>query len=126
MIPNKILFAEDEVDVQSVATLALEMIGGFTVKACNDGLAVLEQVKAFAPDLILLDVMMPGMDGPTTFEHLRADPETASIPVIFFTAKVLGDEVQRYKAMGALGVIAKPFDPMTLAEQIKHFWRLRT
>lgn len=119
---ERILYAEDEPDIQAVAKLALEMVGGFTVQICNNGADALEKVTGFAPDLILLDVMMPGMDGPSTLQRLRADPATANIPVIFLTAKVQASEVARYQALGALDVIAKPFDPMSLAAQVRQIW----
>lgn len=119
---EKILYAEDEPDIQAVAKLALEMVGQFKVLICNNGLEALAQVHDFAPDLILLDVMMPSMDGPTTLTRLRADPATAGIPVIFLTAKVQPHEVDQYKALGALDVIPKPFNPMTLSEQIRQSW----
>ncbi|MEQ1657734.1 MAG: response regulator [Hylemonella sp.] len=124
MALERILYAEDEPDIQAVAKLALEMLGGFTVLICGNGHEALAKVKDFAPDLILLDVMMPGMDGPTTLEKLRADPATAGIPVIFLTAKVQPAEVAQYQSLGALNVIAKPFDPMTLAAQVKQVWSL--
>ncbi len=119
---ERILYAEDEPDIQAVAKLALEMVGGYQVKICSSGQEALDTVGNFAPDLILLDVMMPGMDGPTTLQNLRADPATAGIPVIFLTAKVQPSEVARYQAQGALNVIAKPFDPMTLAAEIRQIW----
>ncbi|MBU0586924.1 MAG: response regulator [Gammaproteobacteria bacterium] len=119
---ERILYAEDEPDIQAVAKLALEMVGGFTVQICNNGADALEKVTGFAPDLILLDVMMPGMDGPSTLQRLRADPATSNIPVIFLTAKVQASEVARYQALGALDVIAKPFDPMSLAAQVRQIW----
>jgi two-component system OmpR family response regulator len=83
----------------------------------------LAKAAEFAPELILLDVMMPGMDGPSTLRELRKRPETAGIPVIFMTAKVQNQEVDRYKAMGAIGTIAKPFDPMTLSADILMIWK---
>jgi two-component system OmpR family response regulator len=119
---ERILYAEDEPDIQAVAKLALEMIGGFKVLICGNGIEALEKVTAFAPDLILLDVMMPGMDGPTTLKNLRANPATAGIPVIFLTAKVQPPEVTQYQELGALNVVAKPFDPMTLATRVKQIW----
>jgi CheY-like chemotaxis protein len=119
---KRIMYAEDEPDIQAVAKLALEMVGGFEVLLCDNGQKALDQVKGFAPDLILLDVMMPSMDGPTALKHLRADPATANIPVIFLTAKVQPLEVSQYKEQGALDVIAKPFDPMTLAAQVRAVW----
>ena len=122
---ERILYAEDEPDIQAVAKLALEMVGGFKVLICGNGAETLEKVKDFAPNLILLDVMMPGMDGPTTLKHLRADPATASIPVVFLTAKVQAAEVAQYQALGALTVLAKPFNPMTLAAQVKQVWDAR-
>lgn len=122
---ERILYAEDEPDIQAVAKLALEMIGGFKVLICGNGTETLEKVKDFAPNLILLDVMMPGMDGPTTLQNLRADPATAKIPVIFLTAKVQTAEVAQYQTMGALTVLAKPFNPMTLAAQVKQVWDSR-
>jgi CheY-like chemotaxis protein len=118
----RILYAEDEPDIQAVAKLALEMVGGFQVLICASGIEALEKVKDFAPDLILLDVMMPGMDGPTTLQRLRADPATAAIPVIFLTAKVQPAEVAQYQTLGALDVIAKPFDPMNLANRVREIW----
>ena len=122
MTLKRILYAEDEPDMQAVAKLALEMLGGFQVLICSSGVEALEKVKDFAPDLILLDVMMPGMDGPTTLQRLRADSATMAIPVIFLTAKGQAQEVLQYQALGALDVLAKPFEPMRLAEQVKAIW----
>lgn len=119
---KRILYAEDEPDIQAVAKLALEMVGGFEVLICGSGADTLAQVGPWRPDIILLDVMMPGMDGPSTLKRLRADPATAAIPIIFLTAKVQPSEVAQYQAMGALDVIAKPFDPMTLAAQVRAIW----
>lgn len=122
---ERILYAEDEPDIQAVAKLALEMVGGFKVLICHSGSETLERVKGFAPDLILLDVMMPGMDGPSTLQRLRANPATAAIPVVFLTAKVQPAEVLQYREMGALDAIAKPFDPMTLAADVRSIWKKR-
>jgi CheY-like chemotaxis protein len=122
---NRILYVEDEPDIQAVAKLALEMVGGFSVRICSSGQEALEAVSAFAPDLILLDVMMPGMDGPTTLVKLRENPGLASTPAIFMTAKVQPQEVAHYKTLGALDVIPKPFDPMTLSETVKRIWDTR-
>jgi two-component system OmpR family response regulator len=119
---TKILYAEDEPDIQSIAQMALEMMGGYTLKVCNNGQEALEAAEAFAPDLILLDVMMPSMDGPTAFQQMRKIPSLANVPVIFMTAKVQSQEVEAYKAMGAIDVIAKPFDPMILSETIQSLW----
>jgi CheY-like chemotaxis protein len=119
---NRILMVEDETDIQEVAQLALEAVGGFTVCICSSGPEALQQAPLFAPDLILLDVMMSGMDGPSTLLALRQMPQFVSTPVIFMTAKVQSHEVARYKSMGGLDVISKPFDPMTLSGSIVEIW----
>ncbi len=113
---------EDDLDIQAVAQLALEMLGGFTVEVCCRGREALETAPVFRPDMILLDVMMPGMDGPTTLMHLRALPDMAEVPVVFMTAKVMPDEIDHYKTLGALDVIRKPFDPMALSATLNTIW----
>lgn len=117
-----ILYAEDESDIRSIAQIALEDIGGFNVRYCANGFKVLEEAQLFIPDLLLLDVMMPEMDGPTTLKELRKLESFSTIPVIFMTAKIQANEVDEYKALGAIEVIAKPFDPMTLADLIQKAW----
>ena len=119
---NTILYVEDEPDIRTVAQLALETVGGFTLRVCGSGEEAVEVGPAFKPDLLLLDVMMPGMDGPTTLAALRKDASMKDTPVIFMTAKVQPSEIQHYRDLGALDVIAKPFDPMTLAEQVRSIW----
>ncbi|HJM51929.1 MAG TPA: response regulator [Alphaproteobacteria bacterium] len=119
---ERILFVEDEPDIQQVARMALELAGGFTVEVCSSGPEALERAPGFAPQLFLLDVMMPGMDGPTTLAELRQLPQLAATPVIFMTAKVQPAEVAQYRELGAIDVIAKPFDPMKLADTIREMW----
>lgn len=119
---KRILYVEDEPDIQTVAKLALEMVGGFTVKICSFGEEALREAEDFSPDMILLDVMMPGMDGPATLKALRERPALQDTPVAFMTAKVQPAEVAHYKSLGALDVIPKPFDPMTLAGQVLAIW----
>ena len=119
---QKIMMIEDDPDIQAVARLALETLGSFTVEACSRGQEALETAPVFGPDLILLDVMMPGMDGPTTLQRLRALPQTATVPVVFMTAKVMPHEIDHYKTLGALDVIRKPFDPMTLSATLTSIW----
>ncbi len=119
---NKILYIEDEPDIQTVARLALENVGGFTLEVCNSGQYALDIAEQFAPDLILSDVMMHGMDGPETVVALRKIPSLTHTPVMFMTAKVQTDEVQELLSYGALGVIPKPFDPMTLSTKILELW----
>ena len=117
-----VLYADDEEDILSVATLALEMVGGLSVETCCGGREAIEAARRRRPDLIMLDVMMPVMDGPTTMSRLRADASLADIPVILLTARVRGAEVTGYLALGADGVISKPFDPMTLADEVRRVW----
>lgn len=119
---ERILCIEDDPDIQVVIRMALEIVGGYSLMLRNSGNAALDSVAGFKPDLILLDVMMPGMDGPATLKALRQLPEAASLPVIFMTAKVQPDEVAHFLSLGALAVIAKPFDPMTLAWEIRAHW----
>jgi len=119
---NRILYVEDEPDIRMVAQMALQAVGGFTVIACASGQEALDAAPGAGADLLLLDVMMPGMDGPTTLKGLRELPATASTPVIFMTAKVQAAEVAVYKGLGALEVIPKPFDPMELSTQIQRIW----
>ncbi|WP_018872330.1 MULTISPECIES: response regulator [unclassified Thioalkalivibrio] len=119
---QRILYVEDEPDIQAVARLALETVGGFTVKVCSSGEEAVREAETFAPDMILLDVMMPGMDGPTTLEALRGIPALAEVPVAFMTAKVQPSEIAHYKSLGARDVIPKPFDPMTLSDQVRQVW----
>lgn len=119
---TRILYVEDDADIQMVARLALETLDDYTVKACSSSDKALTRAPVFQPQLALLDVMMPGMDGPTTFKKLRELPQTTTTPVVFMTVKVQRDEVARYKKLGAVDVIAKPFDPMALASQIEKIW----
>lgn len=119
---TRILYIEDDPDIQAIAIMVLETISGFTLETCNCGGDALEKAVVFNPDLVLLDVMMPGMDGPETLKGLRNFPELANTPVVFMTAKVQPQEVEGYLNLGAVGVIAKPFDPMTLAQQLRDIW----
>lgn len=122
---ERILCVEDDPDIQMIAQMALQEVGGFTVKLCASGEEALAEVEGFAPDLMMLDVMMPGMDGPTLLKRLRERPESAAVPAIFLTAKAQSHEVAAYKAMGALGVITKPFDPMSLSALVRDLWDAR-
>lgn len=119
---NKVLYAEDEADIREIAILALESIGQLEVESCDSGIQVIDLAMRFQPQLILLDVMMPGMDGPSTLKQLKNHQQLKNIPVIFLTAKILPDEIKRFKSLGAIDVISKPFDPMTLADQIRDIW----
>jgi len=118
----RILYVEDEPDIQTVARLALETLGGFTVAICGSGQEALDRAPDFQPQLILLDVMMPSMDGPTALGMLRALPQFTDTPTIFMTAKVQPAEIAHYLQLGAVDVIPKPFDPMILSSQVQAIW----
>lgn len=122
---KRILHVEDDPSIQAVAKVALEAVGGFQVLSCGSGQEALDQVQGFAPDFILLDVMMPGMDGPRTLELLRQLVDLEQTPVAFMTAKVQPNEVDHYRSLGARDVIIKPFDPMQLASQVRQIWSER-
>ncbi|SDI21207.1 Response regulator receiver domain-containing protein [Pseudomonas benzenivorans] len=119
---TRILHVEDDPSIQAVARVALEAVGGFTVLSCASGQEALERIQGFAPDFILLDVMMPGMDGPQTLEKLGERLDLRQIPVVFMTAKVQPAEIEHYRSLGARDVIIKPFDPMQLAAQVRQIW----
>ncbi len=120
---KRILYIDDEEDILSVAKLSLEALGGYTVQTCKRGTEGIEQVDIFHPEVILLDVMMPGLDGPATLKLLQANPALKNIPVIFMTAKVQPEELTHYLTLGATGIIPKPFDPMTLSKEVEALWR---
>lgn len=119
---KKILYVEDEPDIQAVGKIALAAMGGFELKVCGGGEEAISSAVEFDPDLLLLDVMMPGMDGPAVLQALRKLSGLESIPVIFMTAKVQPQEIDYFKSLGALEVIAKPFDPMSLAQTVQDVW----
>jgi CheY-like chemotaxis protein len=116
---RKILIVDDDEDIRLVSELAVRRIGQWDVVSAATGEEALDRARSEQPDAILLDVMMPGIDGPTTLAMLREEPSTAKIPVVFLTAKVQRQELESYVALGAAGVILKPFDVMTLADQIR-------
>ena len=119
MTVRKILMIEDDPDIRRVAVMALKFKGGFEVVTADDGVDGLEKARAEKPDVILLDSMMPRMDGPETCRQLKADPELKNIPVVFLTAKSQKTEIEGGLDLGAIGYLVKPFDPMTLAEELK-------
>lgn len=115
----KVLLIDDEDDIRRIAKLSLTRVGGLDVVDAADGATGVALAGAESPDVILLDVMMPGQDGPATLAALRANPATAGIPVVFLTAKAMPEELQRLLKLGVRGVLNKPFDPMTLPGQLK-------
>jgi CheY-like chemotaxis protein len=118
MAQKRVLVVDDEDDIREVAQLSLEMTAGWDVRTASSGAQALERARAERPDAILLDVMMPGMDGPTTFAALQADEATRDIPVILLTAKVQAADRRRFEDLGVAAVLSKPFDPMELAGQV--------
>jgi CheY-like chemotaxis protein len=114
----KILIIDDEDDIRRISRLALGRVGGMEVVEAPSGKEGIAKAVVESPDAILLDVMMPEQDGPETLGLLKADPRTAHIPVIFLTAKAMASEVDRLRALGAKGVLTKPFDPMALAANV--------
>jgi CheY-like chemotaxis protein len=115
----RVLHIDDEPDIREVVAISLSLDPEFEVRGCASGSAGITDALEHRPDLILLDVMMPVMDGPTTLAHLRDNPKTADIPVVFMTARAQTRELDLFMSLGAIGVIAKPFDPMTLAASVR-------
>ncbi len=118
----KILYVDDEPDLREIAQMSLELDPQLTVRCCATGKEALEQAKAWQPDLVLLDVMMPGMDGPMTLSrmHQEIGPE---LPIVFITARAGERDALQLLSLGAIGVIAKPFDPLTLAARLREYLR---
>ncbi len=119
---NKIMYIEDDPDIQTIAQMALEEIGGYKVKICSSGQEGLNELENFNPDLILLDVMIPGMDGPTTLTKIRQLDKFSKTPVIFLTAKAQASEIKSYIQLGAIDALVKPFDPVSLPTQVLEKW----
>ncbi len=115
---RRILIIDDEDDIREVAALSLESVAGWEIVTARSGAEGIETAKTEKPDAILMDVMMPAMDGPTTFKEMQKVPEIAAIPVILLTAKVQGVDQRRFAGLGVAAVLFKPFDPLTLADQM--------
>ncbi len=116
---TNILLVDDDPDLLRVAQLSLRNVGHWNVQLARSGCEALAVARQSRPDLIVLDIMMPGMDGPQTLAALRQEPGCEQIPVIFLTAKVQPQDFHKYIKMGAVGVLIKPFDPMTLPDEIR-------
>jgi CheY-like chemotaxis protein len=119
---RRVMCVEDDPDIRMIIEFSLATLGGYQVCLCPDGRTALAQVPNFKPDLVLLDVMMPGISGPETLAALRGQVEMAGVPVVFMTAKAMPDEVEELLQYGATGVIVKPFDPVTLPQDIRIYW----
>ena len=119
---QKILYVEDDEDIQRIVRMSLERVGKMTVEVVGDPMVAIERLLAFGPDLVMLDWMMPGMDGPTLFRKMKERPETSAYPVIFITAKASQRELDELKTLGAAGTISKPFSPKDLPDQLRAVW----
>jgi CheY-like chemotaxis protein len=119
---RRVMCVEDDPDIRMIIEFSLATLGGYQVCLCPDGRAALTQAPNFKPDLVLLDVMMPGLSGPETLAALRKQATMAGVPVVFMTAKAMPDEVEELLQYGATGVIVKPFDPVTLPQDIRIYW----
>ncbi len=117
-VTRRVLVVDDDPLLREVAQAALELVGGWKVSTAQSGLQAQQRAVVERPDAILLDVMMPGVDGPSTVAALRADPATQDIPIIFLTAKMPAEDLEEWRQLGLAGVIPKPFDPMTLAKDM--------
>lgn len=120
---QRILHVDDDEDIRSIADIALKLVGQFDLLQCASGKKATERAEVFRPDLFLLDYMMPEMDGEQTFRELRSLPGLGRVPVVFMTARVDNEFANRLRRDGALDVIAKPFDPMDLANQLRALWQ---
>jgi two-component system OmpR family response regulator len=120
---RSVLYVDDEPDIREIVQLAFSLSPDLDVHTCESGIKALETMPLLRPDLVLLDVMMPGLDGPATFARMREHEMLRTIPVVFVTAKALPQEVDRFLSVGALGVISKPFDPMVLAQNVLAIWQ---
>jgi len=119
---NRICYVEDDEDIQKIVRMSLERIGKMTVEVVSDPMRAIEAIKAFKPELVMLDWMMPGMDGPTLFRKMKELPEVSGLPVVFITAKASQAELDELRALGAAGTISKPFSPRDLPEQLRAIW----
>ncbi|MFT6423564.1 MAG: DNA-binding response OmpR family regulator [Thalassolituus sp.] len=117
------MYIEDEPDIRAVAEIALRQVAGFEVKICENGYEGIEAIHSFNPQLVLLDVMMPNLDGPQILKKIHAMPEFQNTPMIFITAKAQTEEIDKLKKLGALDVITKPFNPMTIGNDIRIIWQ---
>ncbi len=125
MVPKlkKIMYVDDAPDLRTMVEASLGRLGGYDMRLCDSGETALVEVLEFAPDLILLDVMMSGISGPDTLHIMQQADELSSIPVVFMTSKATANEIEQYKQLGAIDVVPKPFDPMQLADILEAIWR---
>ncbi len=119
---QRICYVEDDEDIQRIVRMSLERVGKMTVDVVSDSLTAIARIASFKPDLVMLDWMMPGMDGPTLFRKMKEDPEASKLPVVFITAKATQRDTDELMALGAAGMISKPFSPKDLPDQLRAIW----
>jgi CheY-like chemotaxis protein len=119
---NRICYVEDDEDIQRIVRLSLERVGKMTVEVVGDPTKAIEAMTEFRPDLVMLDWMMPAMDGPALFRQMKLRPETQALPVVFITAKAAHRDLEELMKMGAAGTISKPFNPKDLPGQLRAIW----
>jgi two-component system OmpR family response regulator len=119
---NRICYVEDDEDIQRIVRMSLERVGKMTVEVVSDPTAAIAAITTFKPDLVMLDWMMPGMDGPTLFRKMKQLPETSALPVVFITAKATQRDMEELMTLGAAGTISKPFSPKDLPDQLRAIW----
>ena len=119
---NRVCYVEDDEDIQRIVRMSLERVGKMTVEIVTDPTAAIEAMTAFKPDLVMLDWMMPKMDGPTLFRQMKQRPEVSALPVVFITAKASPRELEELAVLGAVGTISKPFSPKELPGQLRAIW----
>ncbi len=121
--PRRVMCVEDDADIRMILEFSLQRLGGYELCLCASGQEAIDRVAVFSPDLVLLDVMMPGLSGPQTLELLRELPAVSGVPVVFLTAKAMLNEVEDLLQHGATGIIVKPFDPVKLPENVQFYWQ---
>ena len=121
--PRRVMCVEDDADIRMILEFSLQRLGGYELCLCASGQDAIDRVAVFSPDLVLLDVMMPGLSGPQTLELLRKLPAMSGVPVVFLTAKAMLNEVEDLLQHGATGIIVKPFDPVKLPENVQFYWQ---
>ncbi len=120
---NRICYVEDDEDIQRIVRMSLERVGKMTVEVVGDPTLAIEAMTSFKPDLVMLDWMMPKMDGPAVFQQMKLRPETSALPVVFITAKAAQRDLDELMKMGAAATISKPFSPKDLPEQLRAIWK---
>jgi two-component system, OmpR family, response regulator len=119
---QRICYVEDDEDIQRIVRVSLERVGKMTVEVVTDSMKAIDVITAFKPDLVMLDWMMPGMDGPALFRKMKTEPEVSALPVVFITAKATQRDTDELLSLGAAGVLSKPFSPKDLPEQLRTIW----